>query len=310
MSVDPATDNVRELNDELSEVLITQWRLSSEEVERIRETMRSAHLSFAEAARHIGLVTPEQIVATIEWVRDRAPARTLSVVEVAIHREKSGHSVVVRHAGQVKPGIHLVLARDPDNPRCEQLRALRTELLLLLSANGNRSNVIALVSPCPEEGRSQLSAELAIAFAQLGRCTLLVDADFRRPRQHALFEADNLWGLTQSLAYGEPLPLHSVEGLPHLSLLTSGPTPSNPLELLSDGRFDRLMRQWRNKFDFVVIDTPPLTKYSDALAIATLAGGVLVVNRAETTTHKDMQDLLRRLASTQARTLGAVLNRF
>jgi receptor protein-tyrosine kinase len=310
MSVDPSTDSVRELKDELSDILITQWRLSPEEVERIRETMHSVHLGFAEAARHIGLVTPEQIVATIEWVRDHNTTRSLSVVEVAIRREKFARSVVVRHAGQVKPGIHLVLARDPDNPRCEQLRALRTELLLLSSTSGNLANVIALLSPCPEEGRSQLAAELAIAFAQLGRCTLLVDADLRRPRQHTLFEADNLWGLAQSLAYGEPLPLHSVEGLPHLSLLTSGPTASNPLELLSDGRFDRLMTQWRNKFDFVVIDTPPLTKYSDALTIATLAGRVLVVNRAQTTTNRDMHDLLRRLASTQARTLGAVLNRF
>jgi protein-tyrosine kinase len=139
---------------------------------------------------------------------------------------------------------------------------------------------------------------------------LLVDADLRRPRQHTLFGADNRWGLTQSLAYGEPLPLHSVEGLPHLSLLTSGAAVSTPLELLSDGRFDHLMAQWRSRFDFVVIDTPPLTQYSDALAIANLAGGVLVVSRAGTTAHRDMDELLRRLASTQSRILGAVLNRF
>jgi protein-tyrosine kinase len=310
MSVDPSNDKLRKLNDEISEELIRQWRLSSEDVARIRETMRTTQFGFTEAARHIGIVTQEQIEATVERVRSRSVTHSLSVVEGAIRREEFAHSVIVRSAGKVKPGIDFVQVHDPGNPRCEQLRALRTELLLLFSAGGNQSNMIALLSPGAEEGRSQLSAELAIAFAQLGRRTLLVDADLRRPRQHTLFGADNQWGLAQSLAYGEPLPLHSVEGLPHLSLLTSGPTVSTPLELLSDGRFDYLMAQWRNKFDFVVIDTPPLTQYSDALAIARSAGAVLLLSRAETTAHREMGELLRRLASTQCRILGAVINRF
>jgi receptor protein-tyrosine kinase len=310
MSVDPSQDKLHELNDEIRDELIKQWRLSTEEVQRIQETMRATQFDFAEAARHIGILTQEQIDATIDWVRGRCATRSLSVVEGAIRHEELARSLIIRPAGKVKPGIDLVLARDPDNPRCEQLRALRTELLLLFSASGNQSNVIALLSPGAEEGRSQLSAELAIAFAQLGRRTLLVDADLRRPRQHTLFDADNQWGLAQSLAYGEPLPLHSVEGLPHLSLLTSGRAVSTPLELLSDDRFVHLMAHWRNKFDFVVIDTPPLTQYSDALAIATLAGAVLVLSRAERTAQRDMDELLGRLARTQSRILGAVLNRF
>lgn len=295
--------------DEFSKILITQWRLSAEDVERIKQAMHVMRLGFTEAALLIGLVTQENLDATTAWVRSHGARRSL--VETVGRREEAKRSIAIRQAGEVKPGIQLVLARDPDNPRCERLRALRTELLLLLGASRLQAdaNVIALLSPCAQEGRSQLSAELAIAFAQLGRRTLLVDADLRRPSQHVLFGSDNKWGLAPCLTFGEPLPLLSVEGLPHLSLLTSGPAASNPLELLSDGRFDRLMTQWRNSFNFVVIDTPPVSQYSDGLAIATLAGEVLVLSRADRTPASDMKAMMRRLASTQSRILGAVLNK-
>jgi receptor protein-tyrosine kinase len=186
---------------------------------------------------------------------------------------------------------------------------LRTELMLLVE-DVRRGNICALLSPGPAEGRSQLCAELAIAFAQLGRRTLLVDADLRHPRQHILFSADNQWGLAQALALGETPYLYSVQGVPELSLLTAGVIPPNPLELVSNRRFERLMDEWRRSYDFVLIDTPPVSQYADALAIATAARRVLVVSRTESTSFSGMKELLRRLAPTQARILGAVLNKF
>jgi receptor protein-tyrosine kinase len=94
-----------------------------------------------------------------------------------------------------RPAPQLIMAHSPDDPRAEELRALRTELLLRRAPEDDRADVIALVSPCSGEGRSLLAAELAISYAQLGRSTLLIDADLRCPQQHALFAVDDRLGL-------------------------------------------------------------------------------------------------------------------
>jgi len=103
---------------------------------------------------------------------------------------------------------------------------------------------------------------------------------------------------------------HPVDRLPHLSLLTSGIVTSNPLELLSDGRFQKMIQDWRRSFEFVLLDTPPVHKYADSLAIATLAGRVLLVSRAQRTTFRSTSEMLRRLATTQSQILGGVINHF
>jgi receptor protein-tyrosine kinase len=202
----------------------------------------------------------------------------------------------------------LVPAHSLYHERSEQIRMLRTELLLRHDTPG--ANLFAVVSANPGEGRSQLAAELAISCSQLGQPTLLVDADLRRPRQHALFDADNRRGLACVLALGMKPFLQSVQGLPSLALLTSGPLPPNPLELLSDSRFEDTVAKWREQFAFVVIDTAPISRYADALAVATISGRVLSISRAKQTSYRAVRDMQRRLAATRARTLGAVINHF
>jgi Mrp family chromosome partitioning ATPase len=104
--------------------------------------------------------------------------------------------------------------------------------------------------------------------------------------------------------------MHGVEGLPELAVLTSGPISSNPLELVSSRRFERLMTALRRQYDFIVIDTPAVSQYADALQVATLAQRVLVVSRSEATSLQSLKDMLRRLTVTESRILGAVINRF
>ena len=210
---------------------------------------------------------------------------------------------------QAEPSPRLVLAHSPYHPRSEQIRMLRTELLLRHEANEN-ANVVAVLSPCAAEGRSQLSAELAIAFAQLGRPTLLVDADLRRPQQHVLFNADNSLGLSQAIAREQVPRFQTVKGLPSLFLLTAGVPPPNPLELLSDRCFETMAGEWRQHFQFVVLDTPPVSQYADGLAVATITGRVLSLSRARHTPYRDTRDMMRRLGATQSRILGAVINHF
>jgi receptor protein-tyrosine kinase len=208
-----------------------------------------------------------------------------------------------------KPTARLAAACDSFNPRCERIRALRTELLVRREP-GDHAEVIALLSPGAGDGRSQLAAELAIAFAQLNRPTLLVDADLRYPSQHLLFAADNTSGLTQAIEQGTMPHFQPVEGFRHLSLLTSGPAPDNALELLLNKRLAVLVEEWRQSFDFVVLDTAPISQYSDALAIASLVRRVLVLSRARHTPYKDVRDVLSRLAAMRSQVVGAVINHF
>jgi len=228
----------------------------------------------------------------------------------AEHDGGAAQQLVAAQAALLRPSAVLRIAHEPFHPHSEQVRLLRTELLLRHSVWGE-ANAVALVSACPGEGRSQLAAELALAFAQLDRPTLLVDADFRRPRQHALFGADLDYGLAPALAVGGSGPaMHGVEGFPRLSLVTAGVCPPNPLELLTDRRFEALMDEWRHRFDFIVVDTPPITDFADGLAVATIVGRVLTVNRARHTPYVKAREMLRRLAASDAVALGGVLNHF
>ena len=106
----------------------------------------------------------------------------------------------------------------------------------------------------------------------------------RKPQQHVLFGATNQHGLSQAIALNEKPYFHPVNGLPFMHLLTSGPVPKNPLELLSDGRFANLLTDWRNAYEFIVLDTPPVEQCADGLAVATMAQRTLILSRARHTT--------------------------
>lgn len=244
-------------------------------------------------------------------------------IKIAKHRSRDSKDTPDKEAEQasqnksemtsvenlVKPNDRLIMAHDPYDPRCEKIRALRTELLMRRESS-DRADIVALLSPCTGEGRSLLAAELAIAFAQTGRPTLLVDADLRHPQQHLLFGANNRHGLSQAIVYGMEPQLHTVHGLPRMSLLTAGAAPSNPLELLSSSCFAGMIEDWRDNFEYVVMDTSPVMHFSDGLVVASLVGRVLALSRAQHTPYKDMQDMLRRLAATRSQILGAVISHF
>lgn len=274
-----------DVDGEERDALIRRCGLSAEAIEQISQLQRTLSMSFAEAALHLGFATPGDIDGSAGLPRLPVPSR------------------------QGIPSGQLVLAHQPDHPRNEQILSLRMELMLRHELP-DEANIFAVVSPSNGEGRSQLAAELAIAFAKLGRPTLLVDADLRNPQQHSLFSVANDMGLSQALSREAYAPLHSVARLPALRVLTAGAPPSNPLELLSDPRFETLVEGWRQRFDFVVLDTPPLSRFADALAVATVVGRVLALSHARHTRYADTRTLLRRLTATRSRILGAVINHF
>jgi protein-tyrosine kinase len=309
MSAEATNGEVVSLVSRLRDALIEMGRLTPEGAVGIDEAMRTMGLGFGDAAIQLGLITPEDLAEASQAARNLPPKANDGIVEGALHRMSFNRSLPVKYVGMVTPGPSLILVRDPDNTYSEQIRALRTELLLLNSA-ARSGNSIVILSPCQREGRTQLCAELAVAFSQLGKRTLLVDADLRRPRIHSLFESENTVGLGQALASGGVPQLLGVEKLPHLSVLIAGPSIRNPLELLTNGHFQRQISDWRKKYSMIIIDTPPISEFADGLAIASFAEQVVIVGRADSTPHRNMKEMLRRMGGTQSRIVGAVINSF
>jgi capsular exopolysaccharide synthesis family protein len=289
--------------------LISRCGLSAEDVEKIYEEMHQSNSNFSDAALRLSMVSEDDVAEALAGAHALFLPDTSGPIENALRKISSDRRIVVRDGEPVTPGKRLVLAHDPYDPRSERLRALRTELLLLNEA-ARSANIVPILSPGADEGRTQLAAELAISFAQLGRRTLLVDADMRKPEMHLLFDSDNQDGLARAITLGEKPVFHPVVGLPMMRLLTAGPIPPNPLELLSDGRFEKLLTDWTKSYEFIVIDTPPISHCADGLAVATLASRYLLVSRTSHTSFKATRETLRRLETTQSKILGAVLNSF
>jgi capsular exopolysaccharide synthesis family protein len=300
---------LEEFDEALHRALVMLYRLRADQVDEINELVERRAVRFAEAAVLSGVVTQSEVDNALDWVERRSESPGRSIVEEALFRRPPNRDLVVWETEKLKPARELILAHNQDHPRSELLRSLRTEILMRRRAQ-RASGIFALLSPNRGEGRSHLCAELAIAFAQLGGRTLLVDADLRRPRLHTLFGADNLLGLSQELERHKGLKLRGVEGLPQMALMTSGALPPNPLELLSSYHFERLVAEWRRNYEYVVIDTPATSECSDALAVARAVGQVVIVGRSAATPFSSLKNMTRGLQTTGAEIIGAVINSF
>ncbi|MCG8317584.1 MAG: chain length determinant protein tyrosine kinase EpsG [Pseudomonadales bacterium] len=219
-----------------------------------------------------------------------------------------------------KTGISgsVVAAYEPFNPMVEQLRELRSQLLLrwftpeLDKDNTHQSsNALAILSATPGEGRSFVAANLAVVFSQLGQRTLLVDADLRSGCQHQLFDVSNKVGFSTLLAGRTDLAaaIQRVEGLLSLSVLPSGAIPPNPQELLNRPLFSHLMKLLEENYDVVILDTPAASDFSDAYTLARGAKAGLVVASRNRTAVADVNALAQTLAENQVTMVGALLNK-
>jgi capsular exopolysaccharide synthesis family protein len=199
----------------------------------------------------------------------------------------------------------LVALREPNGSSAEAYRALRTNLLYAFVDSSPR--VIVVTSPGRREGKTTTSANVGVALAQVNS-TLIVDCDLREPAMHKAFVLRNLNGLVNVLM-GER-DLHEVcqEPCPGLKVITAGPIPPNPAELLSSERFAEFIDRARREFEYVLIDTPPIRSVSDPVIIARHGDGVLLVLDAQNTRKVSLRQSARSLESVGARVLGTVLN--
>ena len=184
---------------------------------------------------------------------------------------------------------------------------IRTSLTFMSPDNPLRSFVVT--SALPFEGKTTIASNLAISLAQFGRSVLLVDSDLRRPRLHRVLEVGNDLGLTTLVAgrstLGAVLHKTKIDGL---SVLTSGPIPHNPSELLHSAAFARVKDDLMKHFDYVLFDSPPMGAVTDAAILAPQVDGVLLVVRAGTSTLHAVSGARKQMNSVSGRLLGAILN--
>jgi capsular exopolysaccharide synthesis family protein len=201
----------------------------------------------------------------------------------------------------------LIVVDEPMSPAAETFRMIRTHLTFISPDDPLRSFVVT--SALPVEGKTTIASNLAISLAQFGRSVLLVDSDLRRPRLHRILEVGNDLGLTTLVegrtTLGAVLHKTKIDGL---SVLTSGPIPHNPSELLHSAAFASVKEDLLKHFDYVLFDSPPMGAVTDAAVLAQQVDGVLLVVRAGSSTLHAVSGARKQLNSVSARLLGAVLN--
>ncbi|NLT78164.1 MAG: polysaccharide biosynthesis tyrosine autokinase [Planctomycetes bacterium] len=198
--------------------------------------------------------------------------------------------------------------RQPDVPEAEAFRTIRTAIFF--GAPKDRAKTLLVTSPAAGDGKSTLASNLAIAMAQAGQKTILLDADFRKPMQHTIFEAQNDHGglsavLAGQMKLGPAIQATSVKGL---SLLSCGPRVANPSEILNSRRFTALLERLAEAYDRIVVDAPPVTAVADAQILGAVCDVTILVLRAGKSTRKIGHRAIDGLQRVGAHLLGAVVN--
>ena len=270
-------------------ILIDEGKLTTPEAEQVLKRQRELGWRFGEAAIELNLITDADL-------------------RQALAKQYEFPYLVSGPDGVSK---ELIAAWDPFHPVVEELRGVRTQLLVRWFNPGAGRRTLAITSPCAREGRSFITANLAVVFSQLGQRTLVIDADFRAARQQAIFNVSDRFGLSSVLSGRSDLSAAvPVSGLAGLSVLPAGPLPPNPLELLSRPQFATLLRKAQSEYDVVLIDTPPATEYADTQSITFRAGDALLVSRKDQTRLMDTERTVRELSDASGRIVGTLMTAF
>ncbi|MDT7516448.1 chain length determinant protein tyrosine kinase EpsG [Rhodoferax mekongensis] len=274
----------------IGDILVATGRLTVEDAARIVERQRKDQVQFGEAALALKVLSKDDIDFALSKQFDYA---YLSDQDQSVSPE-------------------LVAAYKPFSRVGENLRAVRSQLMLRWFNTDPARKVMAIVSPGNGEGRSFVAANLAIVFAQQGERTLLIDADMRsKPErsQHSLFKLGKSAGLSAILANRAGLEVAQlIPGLPGLAVLPAGATPPNPQELLGRPAFGDLLRIASQQFDVIIIDTPAGAEFADAEITAARAGAALLVARKNTSLVPLASQLGQRLQDSGVALVGSVLN--
>lgn len=211
--------------------------------------------------------------------------------------------------GSRRSKIELIAAREPQSIQAESYRSIRTTLLV--SSPPGKIKTILLTSPLAKEGKSSTVSNLGITLAEAGKRVVIIDSDLRKPKQARIFGiiSGNGPGLSRYLSSPiEPADIVKTTEIPNLQLITSGPLPANPIELLTSEKMDALVAYLKRSFDFVLFDTPPLLAVSDALAMGPMADAIILVARGGQTPIPALKQAKQKLDAHKLKCLGVILN--
>jgi protein-tyrosine kinase len=268
-------------------LLLDLGKLTPEDTERVLRLQKETGIRFGEAAVRLGLVSEDDIQQVL--------ARQFSYPYL--------------RKGQAGLSLELVAAYEPFSPQVESLRAIRSQLMLRWFARGRRA--LAIVGVDTEEGAALFAANLAIVFSQLGEQTLLVDANLRAPCQQDAFALKQRQGLSDVLAGRADLDVIArVPAFIDLSVMPSGTLPPNPQELLARESFRNLNTQLETRYDVVLYDVPPFQVGVDSVAVASRAGGALLVTHKHRTRIAHLGRAAEQLVDAGCEVLGSVVMEF
>lgn len=202
---------------------------------------------------------------------------------------------------------HLITKLNPRSPVSEQYRTIRTNLEF--ASVDKELETLLVTSSGPSEGKSMTTANLAVVYAQQGKKTLLIDADLRKPTVHYTFRLDNLKGLSSILVgesdWEDTITTSDVE---NLDVISCGPIPPNPSELLGSRRMQALLQEANKQYDIIIFDAPPVLAVTDAQILANTVDGTLLVIRSNQSEFEQVNKAKEILKSAQGKLLGTVLN--
>lgn len=205
-------------------------------------------------------------------------------------------------------GVSLITLTEPTSPISEQFRTIRTNIQFA-SSSDQRLQTMVITSSGPGEGKSTTAANLAIVFATSGQRVLLVDADLRKPTVFKTFQLKNEQGLSTLLSRPQNV-MEAIQttGIVNLSVLTSGPKPPNPSELLGSVRMNQVLSELKGLYDIIIFDMPPVVNVTDAQIMASKVDGTLLVIRENFTNKEAILKATDLLKLVNARILGTVYN--
>ncbi|MCA1021053.1 CpsD/CapB family tyrosine-protein kinase [Halobacillus litoralis] len=202
---------------------------------------------------------------------------------------------------------NLVTKENPKSPIAEQFRTIRTNLQFA-SVDADLQTMV-VTSPNPSEGKSVTTANTAVVFAQQGKKTLLVDADLRKPTIHYTFRVPNTAGLSNYLIGAQRIEdIVNPTDLNKLDIMTCGPIPPNPSELLGSKKMQEFIEEAKQTYDMIIFDTPPVHAVTDSQVLSNFVDGVLLVVRSKQTDKESALKAKEQLEQSQVNLLGVVLN--
>ncbi|MEI9951384.1 MAG: polysaccharide biosynthesis tyrosine autokinase [Pseudomonadota bacterium] len=219
-----------------------------------------------------------------------------------VRRRRLGADAAADH-----PKVELQVHTHPTSGLAEAARAIRTNIVFMSPDKPHRS--LLITSAVPAEGKTTVACSIATTIAQAGRRVALVDCDLRRPRLHKIFGQPNDLGITSALLdRGVEDRIAIQTEVPNLWVVPTGPLPPNPAELLHSEAFRGVLERLSQRFDRIIIDSPPIIAVTDATVLSTLADGVIVVVRASTTTKDLVRRALKSLRDVGSQVVGIILN--